>query len=184
MAIAGNGPMGGGVDVDILTRQPVTPKSPQAAAAEAKARMEEAVLKAISLQHDLQKSPVLELLLTQFHGRLDELAKNDPVCQTILGVLTHIRNMVDILPEYAHKRFRNLLGNSISVPPFSPCCAPEGIPQEEQNKSPGPKGHPGTGVCMAQGATATPESDTQGTPNAQAKPVEVAKEGGLGDALG
>jgi hypothetical protein len=36
---------------------------------------------------------------------------------------------------------------------------------------------------MTHGATATPESDTQGTPNAQARPVEPVKEGGVNDAI-
>lgn len=132
MATVGNGPMGGGIDIDITTRQPIIPKSPEEAAAQAKSQMEEAVFKAISLQQDLQHSPVLELLLNQLYSRLDALAKQDTVCQTILGVITSIRNTVDILPGYAHRRFQAALGNRIPMPPWSPtCCAPEGIPQED-----------------------------------------------------
>ena len=133
MAVTGNGPMGGGIDTDISTGMPVIPQAPRDRAAEAKAHMEEAVLRAISLQSDLARSPVLALMLQQFTNRLDVLSKSDPVCATILAVLVNIRNTIDIVPEHAHKRFKDILGGSVVVPPaVIPDTAADAIPEPEQ----------------------------------------------------
>jgi hypothetical protein len=132
MATLPNGPMGSGIDIDIETRKPVVPKSLNEIASAAKTKMEEAVFRAISLQADLSKSPVLELLLQQFTNRMDALAKQDPVCATLLAVLVNIRSTIDIVPQYAHKRFKDMLGASVTVPPaVMPDPAAQAIPESE-----------------------------------------------------
>jgi hypothetical protein len=120
MATVPNGPMGSGIDIDIITREPVQPKTSDERANEAKAKMEEAIFQALSLQQDLAKSPLLALMLNHFTNRLAVLAKEDAVCQTILAVLSNIRSTIDIVPEYAHRRFKEILGASIHVAPLAP----------------------------------------------------------------
>jgi hypothetical protein len=133
MAGMGNGPMGGGIATDIVTRKPEVPRTPEDRAAAAKAQMDGAVMRAVSLQADLAQSPVLELLLRQFTNRVSQLTKTDPVCQTLLGVLVNIRSTIDIVPEYAHRRFQEILGATVQVPPpVAPDPAAEAIPETEQ----------------------------------------------------
>jgi hypothetical protein len=125
--------MGGGVETDIATGLPrVINRTPDERAADAQAKMAEAIHAAITLQQELATSPVLGILLAQFNERLTELANNDPICQTILNTLIKMRHTIEVVPTHAQRRFREVLGPGITVPPFTiPNAAPSGIPAEE-----------------------------------------------------
>ena len=131
--MAGLAAMGSGAPVDIATGKPFTTQGPDERAAQASAKMAESIRQSMTLRAELATSPVLEILLEQFHERLTHLANRDRICQTILVTLVKMRHTLDTVPEHAQRRFREILGPGITLPPFvGPEAAPdEGIPAKE-----------------------------------------------------
>ena len=124
---------GGGPEVDMVSGHPrdIVPNKQED---EAKARYQGAVQEAVELTAELQTSPVLKVLTAKYRERLVALARQDPECQALEGIILSLRYKLELAPLQAEQQLRRLLGRHL--PQFmenesqeeESQAAPEGIP--------------------------------------------------------
>ncbi|MBI4960772.1 MAG: hypothetical protein HY915_14945 [Desulfovibrio sp.] len=122
---------GGGPEVDLISGNPrdLEPSRPEE---EAKARYHGAMQTAAELTAELQANPVIQVLAAKYRDRLIVLAKEDPQCQALEGILLGLRYKLDLAPTQAQQRLYRVLGpRLLQFLKEEEQAAPDGIPAEQ-----------------------------------------------------
>lgn len=100
---------GGGPEVDMISGHP-RDVAPSKQEEEAKTRYHGAVQEAVELTAELQSSPVVRVLAAKYRERLLALAREDPECRVLEGILLGLRYNLELAPIQAEQRLRRVLG--------------------------------------------------------------------------
>ncbi|MBI4961033.1 MAG: hypothetical protein HY915_16305 [Desulfovibrio sp.] len=98
---------------------------------EAKARYQGTMQEAVELTAKLQADPVIQVLATKYRDRLVALARQDPECRALDGILSSLRYKLDLAPAQAYQQLLRVLGPHLQQfmeDKEEPQAAPEGIP--------------------------------------------------------